>query len=83
MTRNVVAVMLDTLQFNYLGCYGNPWIRTPNIDRFSQQGVQHVIEDGMLFDAKKLVSEVAAMVKEARKKEKAATETPIATGVAR
>ena len=39
MTRNVVVVMLDTLQFNYLGCYGNPWIRTPNIDRFSQQGV--------------------------------------------
>ena len=39
VTRNVVVVMLDTLQFNYLGCYGNPWIRTPNIDRFSQQGV--------------------------------------------
>ena len=39
MTRNVVVVMLDTLQFNYLGCYGNSWIRTPHIDRFSKQGV--------------------------------------------
>ena len=22
--KNVVLIMLDTLQFNYLGCYGNP-----------------------------------------------------------
>jgi arylsulfatase A-like enzyme len=39
VSRNVIVVMLDTLQFNYLGCYGNTWIRTPNIDRFSKQGV--------------------------------------------
>ena len=31
--------MLDTLQFNYLGCYGNNWIKTPKLDRFAQQGV--------------------------------------------
>ena len=36
--KNVVVVMLDTLQFNYLGCYGNDWIQTPNIDRFATQG---------------------------------------------
>jgi arylsulfatase A-like enzyme len=37
--KNVIVVMLDTLQFNYLGCYGNNWIKTPNLDRFAQQGV--------------------------------------------
>ncbi len=31
--------MLDTLQFNYLGCYGNEKIKTPNIDRFARQSV--------------------------------------------
>jgi arylsulfatase A-like enzyme len=39
MKKNVIVVMLDTLQFNYIGCYGNTWIQTPNIDRFANQGV--------------------------------------------
>ena len=34
--------MLDTLQFNYLGCYGNNWINTPNLDSFAKQGVLFV-----------------------------------------
>ncbi|MCP4750810.1 MAG: sulfatase-like hydrolase/transferase [Proteobacteria bacterium] len=37
MNKNVVFIMLDTLQFNYLGCYGNHWIKTPNIDMFAQE----------------------------------------------
>lgn len=37
--RNVIVIMLDTLQFNYLGCYGNEWIKTPNLDHFAKQGV--------------------------------------------
>jgi arylsulfatase A-like enzyme len=37
--KNVIVVMLDTLQFNYMGCYGNKWIKTPNMNRFAQQGV--------------------------------------------
>lgn len=37
--KNVIIVMMDTLQFNYLGAYGNDWIKTPNIDKFAQQGV--------------------------------------------
>jgi hypothetical protein len=37
--KNVIVVMMDTLQFNYLGCYGNDWIQTPHIDRFAKQGV--------------------------------------------
>ena len=39
MKKNVIVVMLDSLQFNYLGCYGNTWIHTPNIDRLSREGV--------------------------------------------
>ena len=31
---NVLIVMCDTLRTAYLGCYGHPTIRTPNIDRF-------------------------------------------------
>jgi len=37
--KNVIVVMLDSLQFNYLGCYGNTWIKTPNIDRLAREGV--------------------------------------------
>ena len=37
--KNVIVVMLDTLQFNYLGCYGNMNVKTPNLDRFARQGV--------------------------------------------
>lgn len=37
--KNVIVVMLDSLQFNYLGCYGNPWIKTPNMDRLAREGV--------------------------------------------
>ena len=33
--KNVIVVMTDSLQYNYLGCYGNPWIKTPNFDRFA------------------------------------------------
>ena len=37
--KKVIVVMLDTLQFNYLGCYGNTRVKTPNIDRFATEGV--------------------------------------------
>jgi arylsulfatase A-like enzyme len=37
--RNVIVVMLDSLQFNYLGCYGNKWIKTPNLDRLAKEGI--------------------------------------------
>ena len=29
--KNVVLIMLDTLQFNYLGCYGNKVVKSPPI----------------------------------------------------
>ena len=37
--KNVIFIMLDSLQFNYLGCYGNKWIKTPNIDALAREGV--------------------------------------------
>jgi arylsulfatase A-like enzyme len=35
--KNVIVMMTDSLQYNYLGCYGNEWIKTPNYDRFAKQ----------------------------------------------
>ncbi len=39
MIKNAIVVMFDSLQFNYLGCYGNDWIKTPNMDRLAREGV--------------------------------------------
>ncbi|MBO4317213.1 MAG: sulfatase-like hydrolase/transferase, partial [Mailhella sp.] len=39
MLKNAIVVMFDSLQFNYVGCYGNDWIKTPNMDRFAREGV--------------------------------------------
>ena len=37
---NVVVIVADTLRSAYLGCYGNDWIHTPNLDRFASQSVR-------------------------------------------
>ncbi len=37
---NVIIVMTDTLRTAFLGCYGNPTIRTPNIDKFARESVR-------------------------------------------
>lgn len=39
---NTVVIMADSRRFDYLGCYGNDWIQTPNIDKLAK--------DGMLFE---------------------------------
>ncbi|RLF09100.1 MAG: sulfatase [Thermoprotei archaeon] len=36
---NIIVIMLDSLRPDHLGCYGNPWIKTPNIDEFSREAV--------------------------------------------
>jgi arylsulfatase A-like enzyme len=36
---NIIVIMLDSLRFDHLGCYGNTWIKTPNIDRLAQESV--------------------------------------------
>ena len=37
--KNALVCMFDGWQFNYNGCYGNDWIKTPNFDRFAREGV--------------------------------------------
>ncbi len=32
-------IVTDSWQFNYTGCYGNDWIKTPNIDHLAKEGV--------------------------------------------
>lgn len=34
---NIVFVVSDTLRRDHLGCYGNRWIRTPNLDQFAAE----------------------------------------------
>ncbi|MBN2327849.1 MAG: sulfatase [Candidatus Omnitrophica bacterium] len=36
---NVILVTIDTCRADYLGCYGNDWIDTPNLDRLAEEGV--------------------------------------------
>lgn len=39
MIKNAIVAMFDSWQWNYTGCYGNDWIKTPNFDRFAAEGV--------------------------------------------
>ncbi len=36
---NVIVIMADSWRFDYLGCYGNDWIETPNIDKLARESV--------------------------------------------
>jgi uncharacterized sulfatase len=38
--RQIVLIMTDTQRWDMLGCYGNPALRTPNLDRLAGQGVR-------------------------------------------
>ena len=37
-----VFVLFDSLCRNALGCYGSPWVKTPNFDRFSRAAVKAI-----------------------------------------
>ena len=39
---NVLLVIAEDMSYNDLGCYGNPDVRTPNLDRFAKQAVRYV-----------------------------------------
>ena len=36
---NLICIVSDTLRADYLGCYGNAWVQTPNLDRLAGRGV--------------------------------------------
>ena len=36
---NVIVVVCNSLHLGFLGCYGNSWIETPNLDRLAAEGV--------------------------------------------
>ena len=37
---NILFIMCDQLRWDYLSCYGHPWLETPNIDRLAVRGVR-------------------------------------------
>ncbi len=39
MIPNILWICTDQQRFDTLGCYGNPWVTTPNIDRLAASGV--------------------------------------------
>jgi arylsulfatase A-like enzyme len=38
--RNALFIMCDQLRFDYLGCTGHPFLKTPNIDALAKRGVR-------------------------------------------
>src|SRR3954464_10897710 len=39
-TKNILFIMCDQLRFDYLGCYGHPHLKTPNIDALAARGLR-------------------------------------------
>jgi arylsulfatase A-like enzyme len=37
---NLLVIVADTFRADYLGCYGNGWIKTPRLDRLAAEGVR-------------------------------------------
>lgn len=37
---NAILIVLDTLRQDHVGCYGNQWIKTPNLDKFALESVR-------------------------------------------
>ena len=37
--KNVILVSIDTLRADHLGCYGHPFVKSPNIDAFAREGL--------------------------------------------
>lgn len=38
--KNILFIMADQLRADYLGCYGHPTIKTPNIDALAARGIR-------------------------------------------
>lgn len=53
---NVILVIIDSLRRDHLGCYGNPRMRTPNLDRLSRLGTtfeQHYLSSAPCMPARR------------------------------
>lgn len=40
MSKKVILIMTDTQRIDMLGCYGNPDMDTPNLDRLAREGIR-------------------------------------------
>ena len=38
--RQIIFLMTDTTRKDMLGCYGNPEMKTPNLDKLASQGIR-------------------------------------------
>lgn len=36
---NIIVIVSDTLRRDYLGCYGNDWVKTPNMDKLAKESM--------------------------------------------
>jgi len=47
--RNVIVLLTDSMRVDHLGCYGNEWIKTPNIDKLASEGIifDHAYSEGL------------------------------------
>lgn len=81
LLADLVIVPLNPLA-NFKVLYGTGAMRlndqTGEIERVG--GVKYVIKDGILYDAKKLLADVAGMVREAKKKTAAKSPSPTGAG---
>ena len=39
VTMNIIMIMSDSFRQDHLGCYGNDWINTPNLDKLAGESV--------------------------------------------
>lgn len=46
---NVIVIVTDSLRADFVSCYGNKWIKTPNFDKFSRNSmrVTHAYPEGL------------------------------------
>ena len=73
---NIVFILTDNHGAWTLGCYGNPDIRTPHIDRLAAQGIRFT----RAFSSNAVCSPTRASGVEARMRARASTRFPLRCG---